>query len=518
MRTRFTVATLAALGTLTTGGLSIAVTLAVTDRATWPSWLRPFHRYGWWSVGVVLFAAVVVAAWHSARRSSRRDGSPSLGMKAEDSVAVGGRDVIITGRSGPTAGRDVHAVTGSSAPTAGRDIITAINLTGPAGLPAFDPSTAGRLGPPVEAAGPGRDHRSLSSWHSYALVEPQELIHVDNLVDDLTRAVLSETTSSALTVSGVGGVGKTAITYAAVERIAAASDFTHLVWASAKNTRFSAADVSGASVESIYWHDVVRMIGSQLECVLAPSQALWEQQLRAHIEHELDGARLLVVVDNLEVVRAADRVIQRLRELGVRRPHKILATTRWAVTQEDLDVRDLRVPPLGAEETYDLVRLVADGTGSDLATAADRELRPIYEITEGNPFLIKLITRRYVVTGRSLQRIIDELKTVSFGKLGKRVRAWLFDQSLDELRTRSSEDDAVRLLFSFCVSGRGNSMAYKELRDESSIVEDERFEAVLEAACRLGLVRPSDRNKRYSIHSLLYEYTCPLAWQLRTDN
>jgi hypothetical protein len=31
---------------------------------------------------------------------------------------------------------------------------------------------------------------------------------------------------------------------------------------------------------------------------------------------------------------------------------------------------------------------------------------------------------------------------------------------------------------------------------------------LVEVACRLTLLRPSDRNRRYSIHSLLYVYTC----------
>ncbi|EWM09887.1 NB-ARC domain-containing protein [Kutzneria sp. 744] len=353
---------------------------------------------------------------------------------------------------------------------------------------------------------------SPPGWEFYALVEPQTLIHVSGLVADLAETIAGPS-SPAITVSGAGGLGKTAVTHAAVSQVSAAGSFTHVVWASAKNTRFSATDVGEASLDSIYWHDVLRPIATQLNCPLPHNQALWEHELSRHVGNDLKDGRLLVVVDNLEVVHAADQVIHRLRTLGVRHPHQIVATTRWSVVGDDLDVRDFVVPPLTPAKTCDLVRLLAAGTHSDLATAADSELTSVYDITEGNPFLIKLITRRFVVTGRPLDRVIDELGGAADDRLGSRVRAWLFDRSLDELRTRSSLERALGLLFAFCATGRGGALTYEELRAETGIADADAFDSVLASACQLGLVRPSNRNQLYSIHSLLYQYTCPLAWE-----
>ncbi|MBP2334860.1 hypothetical protein JOF41_001038 [Saccharothrix coeruleofusca] len=369
-----------------------------------------------------------------------------------------------------------------------------------------------RARPPAESS-PGDPHRSLSTWQSHALVEPQELVHVQEVVAELARAIANPTSTAAISVSGAGGLGKTAITHAAVQQVATSEHFTHVVWASAKNTRFSNAGQGDASVDSIYWHDVLRMIAAQLNCPLSPNQALWEQELTDYLAGAPADTRALVVVDNLEVVHAADRVFERLGALGLRHPHVVVVTSRWAVVDEGTDVRDFRIVPLTPAQTYDLVRLLAADTGSDLGTAQDEDLAPVFGITEGNPFLIKLITRRFIVTGRSLERVISELRSVADGKLGGRVRTWLFDRSLDELSARFSQEDAVGLLFSFCASGRGDSLTYHELRAESGVASDDRFESLLETACRLSLVRPSDRNRRYSVHSLLYEYTCPLAWQ-----
>ncbi|MFC0435504.1 NB-ARC domain-containing protein [Kutzneria buriramensis] len=349
-------------------------------------------------------------------------------------------------------------------------------------------------------------------WEFYALVEPQRLIHVSELVAGLADEIAG-THSPAITVSGEGGLGKTAVTHAAVSAVAEDGGFTHLVWASAKNARFSATEAGEASLDSIYWHDVLRMIAAQLGCPLPANQALWEHELRRFVATELRAGRLLVVVDNLEMVRAAEQVIHRLRALGFRHPHKIVATTRWSVVGDDLDVRDFVVPPLTPAKTCDLVRLVAADTNSDLATAGDDKLAAVHEITEGNPFLIKLITRRFVVTGRPLDHVIAELGGATGDRLGGRVRAWLFDGSLDELRTRSSQEHALGLLYAFCATSRGGSLAYDALQAAAGI--EDGFDEVLGTACRLGLIRPSNHNELYSIHSLLYQYMCPLAWEIQ---
>lgn len=353
---------------------------------------------------------------------------------------------------------------------------------------------------------------SLLTWRRNVLLAQEQLIHVDHVIDQITEAIESPVSNSAVAVHGDGGVGKTAVTYAAVERAEAHGQFTHVVWASARNTRFSALDASSAAVNSIYWHDLIAMVARQLDCPLPSSQALWEGELATYLTRNLTNARILVVVDNLEFVAAADDVINRLRALGLQAPHKIVATTRWRSEMHDLEVRNIPVEPFTEGQTYDLIRLVAKSSDSDLAHARNSDLLPIFRITDGNPFLIKLIVSRYVMSGRSLPRIITELTAVSEGTdLAQRVRSWLFERSLDELALRASKRDALSLLFSFCVNGRGGAMSYSELWAENSRLDPASFDDLLESACRLNLIRPSDMNQRYSIHSLLYEHTCPLA-------
>jgi len=175
-------------------------------------------------------------------------------------------------------------------------------------------------------------------------------------------------------------------------------------------------------------------------------------------------------------------------------------------------VPDIRIRPLGADDTIALVREI--GAGDDeLACSADLSLLPIHQIAEGNPFLVKLIVRRYLRTGRPLTAVIGELTSLGGSRtqprtLGGAVRRYLYEQSLNELARRFDRDSARRLMASFCFAPRGETLDAEELRAWSQLPKAVAFDQLLEAACGLALIRPSQRNLRYSIHSLLYEFTC----------
>jgi hypothetical protein len=105
MRARFSTSVLVALAALATGALGIAVTLATTDSAKWPAWLRPYHRLGWWAVLALLLAAAVLSVWQYIHQaSSSSGGSSTTSVKADDSGPAAGQDVTITGGHAPTAG------------------------------------------------------------------------------------------------------------------------------------------------------------------------------------------------------------------------------------------------------------------------------------------------------------------------------------------------------------------------------------------------------------------------------
>jgi hypothetical protein len=95
-----------AFASLTVTAVGIAVSLMTSDQ--WPSWLQPYRRWGWWAVLVLALAGAGLAVLEARRQASVHSSTTTTtSVLATDSGAVGGRDVSITGGSGPTAGRDV---------------------------------------------------------------------------------------------------------------------------------------------------------------------------------------------------------------------------------------------------------------------------------------------------------------------------------------------------------------------------------------------------------------------------
>lgn len=120
---------------------------------------------------------------------------------------------------------------------------------------------------------------------------------------------------------------------------------------------------------------------------------------------------------------------------------------------------------------------------------ADREvLAPVLTVTEGNPFLIKLVIRQYLATRRSLDRVMADLTGLGAGDtgpgLGRRVREHLYVRSLAQLADRCGEEVAASLMGAFCVKDRGTSFGYEELMTISGMDDPALFEQALEFACR----------------------------------
>jgi hypothetical protein len=99
---------LVALGALAVGGLGIAVTLATTDSAKWPAWLRPYQGLGWWAVLGSLLVVVVLSVWqYTHQEKGASGGASATSVRADDDGPAVGQDVIITGGLGQTAARDI---------------------------------------------------------------------------------------------------------------------------------------------------------------------------------------------------------------------------------------------------------------------------------------------------------------------------------------------------------------------------------------------------------------------------
>ncbi|MFI1393417.1 NB-ARC domain-containing protein [Streptomyces sp. NPDC020681] len=378
---------------------------------------------------------------------------------------------------------------------------------------------------PVPAIGSGADAddsgngtaegvNSAGSWRRYATgVDHDRLFGVDALITELNTILTGPGGNWVLSLYGGGGAGKTALAFDLVDRCRRTGHFDRIVWTSAKNAARESAFGERDPLALAYWQDVIGSISRQLGLDTEVSRALWEERLHDHLDALDPDKRILLVVDNLEGLEDATNVVESLRRVGLRQPHRLLLTNRYP--DHSRHVISRLVPPLPTTDALALVRHIGSDDPS-LVSLSDRKLEVVAQRTEGNPFLIKLVVRTYLESGRPIEHVLEELGDLGEGRpdsaqsdepLGLRVRNYLFAQALAELEETHGRATVVQLIGAFGTRRAGDTFGYDDLQRISGIERDDAFAAVLRAACRMSLVRPSQVNSRYSIHSLLYEFT-----------
>jgi hypothetical protein len=213
VRARFPTWAVVALSALAVGTLSIAAGLAVSDADKWPDWLRPYYRWGWPAVLVLLVVAVGLAVWQAIRQPSPPASGASPTMRGKHSGPVAAGDVTLSGGQGPTAGRDVHIVSGGTAPTAGRDLH--LTITSPAALPAdldrpHPPPPGGPISnlPARNRAFTGRI--DLLDWlHQQLTATTVDGIAITALPAGPPAQATADADAPPQVLHGLGGVGKT---------------------------------------------------------------------------------------------------------------------------------------------------------------------------------------------------------------------------------------------------------------------------------------------------------------------
>ena len=360
--------------------------------------------------------------------------------------------------------------------------------------------------------------RSPETWQRHAFVDHDRLFGADRLIENVRHALTSQTGQEVVSLFGEGGAGKTAIAYSAVAEAVAGGAFSRVAWLSAAG-RASALGSTVQRGNTFGGPDVLREMSVQLGFDLGGNRAVRPEQFAGMMGSLRPDERVLGVIDGLEAVQDAAAVVHDLRRMGLVRPHKLLVTTRWQLRAETLDANELRLWPLADADAIALIRH-AGAEDRLLRSINGSALQPVVEVTQGNPFLLKLVVDQYLSSHLPLDVVLDSLRGtgsgdgVSGNPLTGLVRAHLYGRSLSELKHRFGEHATKALLNSFCSQGRNRSLRYEELASALGTHAGVSFPAILVDACRLALVTasgdrtPDGAHRVYAIHNLLHEPTC----------
>lgn len=371
---------------------------------------------------------------------------------------------------------------------------------------------AGRNAPALNQNGSGRP----GTWQRHAFVDHDKLFGADRLIENVRLAITNQTGQEVVSLFGEGGAGKTAIAYNAVADAVAGGAFSRVAWLSAAG-RVSAPYSKTQRGNAFDGLDVLRELSVQLGFGASGNRVMRPQHFGNMMSSLRSDERVLAVIDGLETVQDAVAVVHDLRLMGLVRPHKLLLTTRWQVRSESLDANEFRLWPLADTDATALIRH-AGGEDRVLRSIGDSTLQQVLDVTEGNPFLLKLVIDLYLSIHLPLDVVLNSLRGTGYRgdkPLTELVRAHLYGRSLDELEHRVGAPATKALLSSFCGRGRQRSLKYEELASVLGPHAGASFPGILVDACRLALVTASgdhspegDAHRVYAIHNLLHESTC----------
>ena len=338
-----------------------------------------------------------------------------------------------------------------------------------------------------------------------AVVDHTQLFGVDAFLEKIKEDLSAPQAAWIISLWGEGGLGKTAIAYEAVSRYAALAGFTRVGWVSAKTLQLLPDGVLlRAGSAELHWGNLLKKLADQLDIHLGENSSGWITDFQRAMRSLPPGERCLLIVDNLETVDDVDESLQYLGSNSLVNPHKILLTTRHALRGKVRSLVERHIKGLELEPALHFIRSLGNGV---IEEASDDELRPIVEVTEGNPLLIKLFVTRLLTSHLPLAFVLAELQAVN-QRLGQNIIDYLYAESLATLVQLCGRDASHWILNAFCPLGAGDNVNYEALRTFSGIEDEEVFRNTLRVACDLSLIRTSKLNSLYSIHSLLWKFVC----------
>jgi nucleoside phosphorylase/tetratricopeptide (TPR) repeat protein len=230
--------------------------------------------------------------------------------------------------------------------------------------------------PPMIAAPPTHKSRSTLPQQPYFFGREKELVTIADALSPDSR-------SWGALIDGPGGIGKTALAIR-VGHLAPDEHFSDKIFLSAKKRELTPAGEQ--PLEDFALPNYIDLLSELARELGEEDIARTPPNERANaVRRALAGKNALIIIDNVETFPEQEHV--RLYQFLSRLPAgcKAIVTSR---RRSDIDARVIRLDRLSLSESLELMEELAK-INRHLAGASEKERRDLYEMTQGNPLLIK---------------------------------------------------------------------------------------------------------------------------------
>jgi tetratricopeptide (TPR) repeat protein len=297
-------------------------------------------------------------------------------------------------------------------------------------------------------------------------------------------ALVPEARSWGVLIDGPGGIGKTALAIRAAQ-LAPPEHYPLKIFLSAKVRELTAAGEQ--PLQDFMLPNFIALISELAAELGLENIARTPPDDRANIvRRELAGKQALIIIDNLETFVEKERV--RLYQFLSRLPDgcKAIVTSR---RRTDIDARVIRLDRLALKDALDLIAELAT-SNRHLARASEKERHDLYEITGGNPLLIKWVAGQLGREGSQCRTIAEACRYIESAPKGNDPLEYIFGDLLDTFT--DSETAVLAALTHFTqpakvkwivdlsgLADRVAETALEDLTDRALLVSDETSQTFL---------------------------------------